>query len=109
MAETNFPNGISVEAGHVGLVAPFTATGLRQAAGSAAIAGGSANVASGLTSVLYAQVTRLGPLAAGAGTAGAFVTATAQPSGANIIVRGYDVQGTVSDAAGTVFWHAIGT
>jgi hypothetical protein len=124
MGLTNFPNGINVgsAAGGTAIMAVGGTTinvpnfvggstvAPKFAAGSAVIAGGSANVATGLTSVLYAQVTPLGPLSSTAGTVGGFVIPTAQPiAGGTIIVRGYDQMGTVSSNPGTVFWQAIGS
>lgn len=111
MAETNFPNGISIPADHVGSVAPIvTATGLRVAAGSAVLSNaGTVDVVTGLQTVLYAQATPCGALSS-AGTVGGFVTPTVTiKASGTIMVKGYDQMGTASTAAGTVFWHAIGT
>lgn len=125
MGVTNFPDGINAgsEAGGTAVlqiggtaINPFNYLGSgvasKFAAGSAVVTAGSVNVATGLTTVLYAQVTALGPLSSTAGTAGGFVVPTVQPigaSGGSICVRGYDQMGTVSSTAGTVFWHAIGS
>lgn len=112
MAETNFPNGVSVPSGHVGNVAPIvTTTGLRFAAGSAVLSNaGTVDVNTGLTSVLYVQATPSGLLASTAGTAGGFAIATAQiKSGATVMIKGYDALGTASSVIGTAFWFAVGT
>lgn len=110
--ETNFPNGLSVPAGHVGNVVPnVTATGLREAAGSAVLSNaGTVDVTTGLTTVLYVQATPAGPLSSTAGTTGGFVSVAAQIKAAGVIMlKGYDQQGTASAVIGTAFWRALGT
>lgn len=112
MADTNFPNGISIPAGHVGSVAPFVGrTGARIAAGTAPITG-IGTVATGLTSVLLAVCSPHGPLLAGsAGAFGAQLTATPGAAGA-VVLTSYDggsATSVQSTQPGTVAWLAIGT
>ena len=112
MAESNFPNGVSVSSGHVGNVAPIvTATGLRMAAGSAVLSNaGTVDVATGLTTVLYAQATPSGLLSSTAGTIAGFSSVTASPKASGtLMLKGYDQMGTASGVIGTAFWMAIGT
>jgi hypothetical protein len=107
MAETSFPNGVSVDAGHVGNVPAYvTAAGARFAAGTAIVSGGSALVGTGLTSVTFALASAYGLLA---GTAD-FDQVSAQPtSGGSIFIRSQSGGGTASVSAGTAAWFAVGT
>lgn len=112
MPETNFPNGVSIPAGHVGSVTPnVSATGQRVAEGSAVLSNaGTVDVATGLTTVLYVQATPVGPLSSTAGTVAGFATVAVQiKAGGTIMLKGYDQMGTASAVAGTVFWRATGT
>lgn len=112
MAETTFPNGIDVNAGHVGNVPAYvTADGARIAAGTAILSNaGTADVTTGLTTVTFAQATPYGALSSTAGTVGGFVGANVEVKSAGVLLlRGYDQMGTASTAAGTVSWIAIGT
>lgn len=111
MAETVFPNGVDVNAGHVGNVPAYvTADGARVAAGTTIVTAGSVTVATGLTTVAYAVACPYGQLASTAGTVGGFVVATAAvESGGSVTIRGYDQQGTASLTAGTAAWWAVGT
>lgn len=112
MAETNFPNGISVPASHVGNVMPnVVGTGYRLAHGTSQITG-IGTVATGLSSVLMAVCAPHGPILAGsAGAFGAQLSATPGASGA-LVLRSYDGGSATSIAStqpGTVAWIAIGT
>lgn len=111
-APTVLPGGLQIDAAHVGNVTPsVTATGKREAWGTAAMTGaGTVTIATGLTTVEFAVACPYGDLLAG--TIGAFTTVTVQPtSGGSIILRGYG--GTLGDTPstqpGTVAWRAVGT
>lgn len=125
MGVTNFPDGINVGSG-AGATAALQVGGTainppnylgsgvapKLAAGSAVVTGGSVNVATGLTTVSYVQVTAIGPLSSTAGTAGGFAIVTGAPigsSGGSIAIRGYDALGTASSTTGTAHWFAIGS
>lgn len=110
--ETNFPQGISVPAAHVGNVAPYvTASGARMAAGTSPITG-IGTVQTGLASVLIAVASPHGPILAGsAGAFGAQVSATPGAAGA-LVLRSYDggsATSVPSTQPGTVAWVAFGT
>lgn len=112
MGATSLPNGLSVDAAHVGNVPAYvTGDGARFAAGTVLVAAGSADVTTGLTTVAFAVATVLGPLSSTAGTVGGVAFAAADPgvTAGNLDVRCYDQMGTASLASGTVTWLAIGT
>lgn len=110
MAETNFPNGISIPAAHVGSVTPnVTATGAREAWGTTIVPSGTAGtaVSSGLTTVTYVVCS---PYQASGVPAAGFSHAAASPaSGGSLQFFGVSGAGTASTANGTVAWRAVGT
>lgn len=109
MAETNFPNGLTVSSGHVGNVTPsVTATGKREAWGTVTVPSGTAGTAfaTGLTTVEYVVAcpyTTVTPVATFAG-----VAVEVGDSGA-ITIRGVSSAGTPSTTSGTASWRAVGT
>jgi len=113
MGATNFPNGVTTDAGNDGnLLGYVTANGGRAAAGTVIVTAGSINVATGLDTVAFAVASPVGPLSSTAGTVGGFVSCSAAligSSGGSICVRAVDQNGTVSVTAGTAAWFAIGS
>jgi|SRR3990167_6012673 len=111
MGLTNFPDGISVGSGADYPLRSDTDSLVNY--GTSIITAGSVNVSSGLTTTSYVVASPYGILLSTAGTAGGFYSVTGQPhdsAGGSIILRAYDsLGGTVSVAAGTASWIAVGS
>lgn len=109
MAETNFPNGVSIPAGHVGNVTPnVIGTGKREAWGTVVVPSGAGGtqIASGLTTVEFVQAS---PYNAGAAVAGYAGVHASSPGGGSVLLIGVSSAGTASTASGTATWRAVGT
>lgn len=106
MGLTNFPYGISSEGAAVPTYVTDASGAAKFAAGTVIVAGGSAAVATGLTTVAFAVASPYGLMA---GTAD-FDIVSAQPTaGGTVFVRAQSTGGTASVSSGTATWFAIGT
>ena len=122
MPVTNFPDGINA-GDSAGVAAALqiggtaidpvggVAAGYVFARGTAILSNaGTVDVATGLTSVLFAVVSPYGELSSTAGTVGGFVSASSEvKAGGTLLIRGNDQMGTASTSAGTASWVAVGT
>lgn len=122
MGTTRFPFGVEIGDGTTAgtltiggtAIQPtgyVSASNVKIAAGTSILSNaGTVDVATGLTSVLWAVASPYGALNSVAGTVGGFVSCSTQTkSGGTLLIRGNDQMGTASSASGTASWIAVGT